>query len=195
MKVYIPMTLDRRGLLLFLLTTATATLVGCSTAPKSRDEAAFLDRTESTTRWFKANVDGLAEQIDRSEAYVIFPDVAQWGILIGGGAFGRGALYESDGDHIGWAAVNTGSIGLQAGVQGFRMLMVIEDAQTLNRFRANQLSGSMSGVAVLAEAGGSGTAPFKNGVVIYQGANAGLMAGINIGLDYIRHEPLDPARD
>ncbi len=187
------MTLTRRLVTFLTVTAAAATLVGCSTAPKSRDETAFLDRTESTTRWFEANVDGLAEQIARSEAYVIFPDVAQWGILIGGGAFGRGALYESDGKHIGWAAVNTGSIGLQAGVQGFRMLMVIEDAQTLNRFRANQLSGSMSGVAVLAESGGSATAPFKDGVVIYQGANSGLMAGINIGLDYIRHQPLDTA--
>lgn len=124
------MTLNRRLASILTLGAAAALIVECSTAPKNRDEAAFLDRTESTTRWFKANIDGLAEQIDRSEAYVIFPDVAQWGVLIGGGAFGRGALYEADGKHIGWAAVNTGSIGLQAGVQGFRMLMVIEDAQT-----------------------------------------------------------------
>ena len=37
----------------------------------------------------------------------------------------------------------------------------------------------------------SGTAPFQHGVALYQGANKGLMAGVNIGLDYMRYEPLD----
>jgi len=29
---------------------------------------------------------------------------------------------------------------------------------------------------------------------MYQGANTGLMAGVNIGLDYIRYAPLDGNR-
>ena len=46
-------------------------------------------------------------------------------------------------------------------------------------------------VAVAADAGASGTAPFQHGVAIYQGSNKGLMAGVNIGLDYMRYEPMD----
>ena len=63
--------------------------------------------------------------------------------LIGGGTAGRGALYTPDGRQIGWAAINIGSVGLQAGVQGFRMLMVLEDETALQHFKANLLTGSV----------------------------------------------------
>ena len=52
------------------------------------------------------------------------------------------------------------------------------------------LTGSVSGVAVAGQSGSSGTAPFKDGVAAYQGANEGLMAGVNVGLNYIRYQPL-----
>ncbi|MHC5006415.1 MAG: YSC84-related protein [Planctomycetota bacterium] len=100
-------------------------------------------------------------------------------------------LCRPDGTQIGWAAINTPSIGLQAGVRGFKMLLVLEDEATLNQFRADQLSGSVSGVVVVGEAGDSGRAPFDDGVAVYQGASTGLMAGVNIGLEYIRYKPLD----
>jgi lipid-binding SYLF domain-containing protein len=167
-------------------------LVGgaCSTEPKAQDQADFLARARSSTTQFERSVNGLDEQIQHSAGYVIFPDVAQWGILFGGGTYGRGALFRPDGSQVGWAALNTGSIGLQAGVQGFRMLMVIQDEPTLRKFMDNQLTGSATGVLVGGEHGGSGTAPFQNGVAVYQGANRGLMAGVNIGLNYVRYKPL-----
>ncbi|MHC4446630.1 MAG: lipid-binding SYLF domain-containing protein [Planctomycetota bacterium] len=162
----------------------------CSTAPAVKDRAAFMDESEAALAWFEGNVPGLRAQIDRSAGYVVFPSVGQWGILLTGGKFGRGTLNRPDHSQIGWAAINTGSIGLQAGVQGFKLLLVIEDRVTLNKFMDNQLSGGATGVAVLGEAGGSATAPFQNGIAMYQGANTGLMAGVNVGLDWIRYEPL-----
>jgi hypothetical protein len=48
----------------------------------------------------------------------------------------------------------------------------------------------MSGVAAADHQGGRGAVQFRNGVVIYQGAEAGLMASINIELNYIRYEPM-----
>jgi len=176
--------------ILLAATVAAIQLGGCSTAPKVQDREAFLDSAESTTRWFERNVYGLRRQIDASAGYLVFPGVAQWGTLIGGGTAGRGALYTPDGRQIGWAAINIGSIGLQVGVQGFRMLMVLEDETALQHFKANLLTGSVDGVAVAVEAGGSGAASFTHGVAVYQGANVGLMAGMNIGLNYIRYEPL-----
>lgn len=163
----------------------------CSTEPKGKDQADFQARAQSSVSQFERSVSGLKEQVQSSAGYVIFPDVAQWGILFGGGTYGRGALYRPDGSQIGWAALNTASIGLQAGVQGFRMMMVIQDEPTLRKFMDNQLNGSATGVLVGGEAGGSQTAPFQNGVAVYQGANQGLMAGVNIGLNYVRYKPLE----
>lgn len=163
---------------------------GCSTAPPMKDRASFIAESDAAREWFQDNVPALRSQIRESAGYVIFPGVAQWGIMFGGGKFGRGTLNRPDHSQIGWASINTGSIGLQAGVQGFKLLLVIEDRVTLHQFMDNQLSGGATGVAVLGQAGGSATAPFRNGIAIYQGANTGLMAGVNIGLDYIRYEPL-----
>ena len=120
-------------------------LGGCSTAPKGQDKATFLERADSTSRSFQRSFFGLREQIKHSAGYIVFPDVAQWGIVFTGGTFGRGALYSPDGKLLGWSAINVGSIGLQAGVQGFRMLMVLENQQTLNDFKANKLTGSVYG--------------------------------------------------
>ncbi len=176
--------------LVLITSMLAAPLGGCSTAPKVENRAEFLDRASSSKSWFERSVYGLRDQIRDSAGYVIFPNVTQYGILFGGGTMGRGALYRPDGSQIGWAAINTGSIGLQAGVQGFRMIMVLEDDAVLRKFMANQLDGQVSGVVVLG-AGGSAKAPFRRGVACYQGANKGLMAGMNIGLDYIRYKPLD----
>ena len=95
-----------------------------------------------------------------------------------------------NGKQIGWAAINNASLGLQAGIQGFKMLVVFKNEETLNRFMKNRLSGSVSAVVVVVDDGMSAKAPFENGVAIYEGASRGLMAGVNIGLDYMRYQSL-----
>lgn len=167
----------------------SALLAGCSTAPKASEQAQFLDKAKSTTKWFEGKVTGLPRQLDQTAGFVIFPDVVQWGILISGGKFGRGAVCKADGTQIGWAAVNVGSVGLQAGVQGFKMLLVMQDQATVDKFMKNQLTGTASGVLVAVETGASASNNFQNGVVLYEGANKGLMAGVNVGLNYMRYEP------
>jgi lipid-binding SYLF domain-containing protein len=172
------------GLLMFGAT-------GCHTAPKGENRTAFIADSKTARQWFEDRTPGLKQQINNSAGYVVYPDVAQWGILFLGGKFGRGTVCKPDGTQIGWGAVNTGSLGLQAGVQGFKMLVIFENDPTLDKFKKNELTGSVSAVAVAAETGGSGTGKFENGVVVYQGANTGLMAGVNVGLDYMRFKSME----
>lgn len=176
---------------LCVVSAMALTMTGCSTVPKAADRPAFLAESRAASQWFENNVYGLKRQIDRSAGYIVFPGIGQWGLVFTGGKFGRGVLYGPDNRQMGWAAVSTGSLGLQAGVQGFKMLVVFENKATLNSFKENSLKGAASAVAVLGEAGGSGAAPFENGVAVYQGANTGLMAGVNIGLDYLRFEEME----
>lgn len=176
-----------------VVAVAVASLVfgGCSTAPKSEDRATFIRDSRSATAWFEQNVSGLAKQLDESAGYVIYPAVGQWGIIFGGGQHGRGMVNTSDDVQVGWAALNTGSLGLQAGVRGFKMLVVFQDQATFDKFKRNQLSGSASAVAVAVENDASTAAHFENGVAIYQGASSGLIAGVNIGLNYMKFKGLD----
>ncbi len=164
-----------------------ALVCGCSTAPKNENRSDVLDRAASATKWFEQRVSGLNAQLASSAGYIVFPDVGQAGFIVGA-TYGRGVVYDGKGKQIGWAAINNGSFGLMAGVQGFRMLMVIQNATELAAFKAGKWNGSANGVAVLADGGGSGTAAFQNGLAIYQGANSGLMAGVSVGLNAITYE-------
>lgn len=179
-----------RSIVALALVAATF-LAGCAAAPKESRKADVLASAQTTRHWFQRHVVGLKEQIASSAGYIVFPDVAQWGIVFGGGSFGRGVLFDNNGNQLGWAVINNASVGLQAGVQGFKMLMVLENKAELNEFKNGKWNGSAGGVAVLGEEGGSGVAPFQEGLAIYQGANTGLMAGVNVGLNNIRYEPVD----
>ncbi len=159
--------------------------------PASADQSSFRQESAAAKAWFEQNTSVLRAQIKNSAAYITFPSVGQWGAVVTGGQFGRRVVSRPDGRQDGWSSINTGSLGLQAGVHGFKMLMVVQDEATLNRLRENKLSGSVSGVVVVAESGTSATAPFENGIEVYQGASSGLMAGVNIGLEYLRFEHLD----
>lgn len=174
--------------LVSLALVAMTFLASCAAAPKEDRKDDVLARAQSTRAWFERHVNGLDSQIKGSAGYIVFPDVAQWGIVFGGGAFGRGVLFDNHGNQLGWTVINNASVGLQAGVQGFRMLMVLQNEAEMNEFKNGKWNGSATGVAVLGEEGGSGTAPFQEGLAIYQGANKGLMAGVNVGLNNIRYE-------
>ncbi len=178
-------------LLLALLAIPFATLTGCSVVPKEANRASFVQEARDGLTYFKEKVTNLDGQIAQSAGYAVFPGAGQWGIIFTGGSFGRGAVFTPNGTQIGWAAVNNFSVGLQAGGQGKKILIVFADAAVLKKFQDGLLTGSASGVAVAGDSGTTGTAPFQNGLAVYVGAQKGLMAGGMIGMENFRYRPLD----
>jgi lipid-binding SYLF domain-containing protein len=172
-----------------LAITATLSAGGCSTAPKEKNAATVVQDSLTATEWFRRNVEGLNEQLNHSAGHISFPGVGQYGIIIAGGTFGRGVVSDVHGEHIGWAYTNTVSAGLQLGGQGYKMLIIFEDAATMEQFKTNKLTGNVGATVVAGGASKSGKASFTNGVAIYQGDAKGLMAGASVGLEYIRFEP------
>ena len=170
---------------------AIALTPGCSTTPKAEDQGKVLADGREAMDWFANNVSGLDRQLDRSAGYIVYPGVGQYGLLIGGGKFGQGIVYNNAGQQTGWAYLNAASAGLQIGGQGFKMLVVFQNTQTMNEFTENKLTGEVGATIVAADSGTAGAASFTNGVAVYQGAQTGLMAGASIGLDYMRYEPLN----
>ena len=165
---------------------------GCSTTPKAEDQGKVLEKSQEAIDWFTSNVSGLNSQIDGSAGYIIYPGVGQYGLLITGGKFGQGVVFNNQNQQIGWAYLNAASAGLQVGGQGFKMLVVFENESTMNDFEENKLTGDVGATIVAANAGAAGAASFTNGVAVYQGAQTGLMAGASVGLDYMRFEALKP---
>jgi len=177
--------------MLLILITISFLAAGCSTAPKQTDMANVRADSRSATQWFRNNVRGLGAQIDNSAGYISYPGIGRYGLLIGGGKFGRGVVYDGNDRQVGWAYINMVSAGLQVGAQGYKMLVIFQDDATMQRFQEDHLTGSVNATIVAIKEGGNAKASFTNGVVIYEGDAAGLMAGVSIGLDYMRYETLD----
>lgn len=172
-----------------LFAIAAALLAGgCSTAPKAEDQATVRAESRNTIRWFETRVPELDRQLSASAGYISYPAIGQYGIIISGGKFGRGVVYDNRHRQIGWAYINTLSAGLQAGAQGYKMLVVFENDTTLDQFKEDKLTGNVGATAVAGDASKEGTASFTNGVAVYQGDATGLMAGASVGLDWMRFE-------
>ncbi len=179
-----------RSLVAIVLVT---TLASCSTAPKASDRASFLLAAKDVRAEFVEKIPGLEEQIAESAGVIIFPGIGEWGSLFGGGRFGRATFERPDGELLGWAALQSGSLGLGGGLRRFQMLLVLRDEATVRRFMEERLSGDVETAVVLGQIGGSTSAAFDNGVAVYQTAGEGLLIGARFNLDLLRYESLESA--
>ncbi len=176
-----------RSTLAFLCLACAAS---CSTAPKAENRASFTLEARAAESWFETNVKGFKDQLKAGGGYIVFPDVGQFGIVFGGSTFGRGAVYSADGEQVGWAALNRASVGLQLGVQAFKMVMVLQNESVFADFKSGKWQGEVGATAVAAQAGAAATTPFDQGVAVYVGDQAGLMAGMSIALAHVRYKNL-----
>lgn len=168
-----------------------ATLSSCSTAPKAANRAEFMRAADATKLEFLSEVNGLEEQIAASAGVIVFPGIGEWGSIFAGGRFGRAVFARPDGEQIGWASIQSGSVGLGAGVRRFQMLVVLRDEATVERFMENRLAGDAGVAAVVGDTGGSTATAFRDGVAVYQTAGSGLLAAARVNLSWIKYEPLE----
>jgi lipid-binding SYLF domain-containing protein len=173
-----------------LAAALAAPLAGCNTAPKYANRQSFALEAKAAEGWFDENVSGFREQIRGSGGYIIFPDVGEWGVVFVGGTFGRGGVYDADGTQIGWAAINRTGVGLTLGAQGQKIAIVLKDEETMRKFKQGTWSGDVAATVVAAQEGAAAAKQFKEGVVVYVGDQAGLMAGLSIALSHVRYKSL-----
>ncbi|MFM1869251.1 MAG: hypothetical protein RL591_2659 [Planctomycetota bacterium] len=173
-----------------VLAAATAPLASCNTAPKYANRKSFALEAKAAEAWFEENVSGFREQVGKSGGYIVFPDIGEWGVIFVGGTFGRGAVFSADGAQIGWAAINRTALGVTLGVQGQKMAIVLENEDTMRKFKDGSWSGDIAATVVAAEAGTAASKPFEKGVAVYVGDQSGLMAGVSIALSHVRYKSL-----
>ncbi|QWX82802.1 lipid-binding SYLF domain-containing protein [Cellulophaga sp. HaHaR_3_176] len=123
--------------------------------------------------------EGLKTFMDNSTAYVIFPNVGE-GALIVGGASGNGVVYEN-GKAIGFADLKKLDIGLQAGGQSLSEVIFFETEEAFAKFKDDELTFSAEASAVILESGASKNANYSDGVVVFAMPKAGVMADLSVG--------------
>lgn len=155
-------------------------LSGCSTAPKTAEERAELER-EATASLAKAKTNDptLAGFINPAPGYAVFPTVGKGAIGIGG-AYGKGVLFER-GSIVGYCDLSQGTIGFQLGGQAYTEIIVFENQQAVDTFKQGNFRFSAQATAVALRSGVGANAKFESGVAVFTMDEAGLMYEASIG--------------
>jgi lipid-binding SYLF domain-containing protein len=183
------MVIDARGAALVVAVAALG-LVGCN----NTEGPVAAGTSEGTSRAkIDADVDaalaqlyqtrpGMRRLVDEAEAVLVFPNITQAGLGIGG-LYGNGAMRE-DGRTVGYYNIAGGTFGFQAGAQTFSQAYVFNTPQALETFR-NTMGFELGAgaTAVAADFGADGsitTASLQKPVVTATWGQSGLMAGVNL---------------
>ncbi|ABC38735.1 YSC84-related protein [Burkholderia thailandensis] len=172
------------------LVVGSLALAGCTTTPDKPANAATnaskrqaIDASvDATLSRMYSTVPGSRELVAKSRGVLVFPDVIQAGLIIGGQT-GNGAL-RVGGATVGYYNTSSLSVGLQAGAQSKAIVFLFMTQDALDKFRGSDgwAAGADASVA-LVKMGANGaidtttaTAPVE--VIVL--TNAGLMGDVSI---------------
>jgi lipid-binding SYLF domain-containing protein len=180
--------MNNRIQLVLAVVSVMLALSACKTAPTSESRRQELITAADQGLAEMRNADQSLESfLSTAHGYAMFPAVGSGGFIVGGG-WGRAAVYEQ-GNFIGFADMTKANIGLTAGGQRFRQLIVFQDQASLDRFRRNQLTFDANATAVALTSGAAATAAYRNGVAIFVQPIGGLMVSANLGGQQFRFQP------
>jgi len=167
---------------------AIGSATGCQTTPRDHSDRATLRSESDAALQAFHNIDPtLQGLLDRAAGWAVYPNVGRAG-FVAGGAFGRGAVYDASGRQIGFSAIRQGTVGLQAGAQSFRQLVVFLTPQSFEAFKNDTFEFSANMSAVAASSGGGAAADWSGGVVVFIDTRGGLMAELSVGGQQITFE-------
>lgn len=110
--------------------------------------------TEAINRF--RNAGQSSEFFKNSYGYAVFPTIAKAGLGLGG-AHGKGRVYRQ-GAWAGNATVTQVSVGWQAGVQAYSLMVFFEDERAYNEFTSGSFEFGAQAAAVAVTAGASAQA-------------------------------------
>lgn len=125
---------------------------------------------------------GARQLAEQAEAVLVFPNVTQAGLGIGG-LYGNGAMREN-GRTVGYYNIAGGTFGWQIGAQSFSQAYFFNTPEALETFRKTRgFEVGAGATAVAADFGADGsitTSSLQKPVVTATWGQSGLMAGLNL---------------
>jgi len=175
------------------LSTILILLLGF-TATMAQDnwDSRMEKKSTETIEKFKDQNWQMQSILEDAYGYAVFPSIGKAGFGIGG-AHGKGILYEN-GMPVGDAKMTQVSVGFQWGGQSYSEIVLFEDEEAMELFKANHLQLAAQASAIAITAGVSTDVPYNQGVAVYTLPKAGLMYEASIGgqkFKYIAEEESD----
>jgi lipid-binding SYLF domain-containing protein len=159
------------------------TLMGLNSLQLFADSAKEIDdkATASLQQLYAKNAE-IKKLGEKAKGILIFPEVKKAGLVIGGQG-GEGVLRKA-GKSAGYYKTAAGSIGLQAGVQEFSLVMFFIDDESLQYLESSKGWEIGTGPSVVIGDEGFGktatSATVKKGIYAFIFGQKGLMAGIGL---------------
>jgi lipid-binding SYLF domain-containing protein len=97
-----------------------------------------------------------------------------------GGAYGKGDVYQT-GAVVGYCDMTQASIGLALGGQNYSEILVFQNAEAIERFKAGNFRFDAQATAVAIKSGSGANAKFANGIAVFTMDEAGLMFEASVG--------------
>lgn len=148
--------------------------IGDSEREQRRDE--ILAMAKGTIA--ALNEDDVAEDLlDTAYGYAVF-DTTKGGFIVTG-AGGTGVAMRKNGGNPVFMHMGAGGVGLGAGIENYKLVLLFEDKDTYDRFTEGAWS---AGLSAQAAAGGDGKAAvgkFVNGVAVYHLTDKGVIAQVD----------------
>jgi lipid-binding SYLF domain-containing protein len=171
-----------------VLAVATGLLVGCTTAPPSQESRNALLENATVAMQDMNRVDpGVEALVRKGYGYALFPEVVKAGLGFGGG-YGQGVVYEQ-GQHVGYADLTLGSVGMQIGGQTFSELVVFENKAAMDRFKLSPVDFTAGVAAMILQNAAAVNATFIDGIAVVVRPITGAMAEATVGGQQVKYVP------
>jgi lipid-binding SYLF domain-containing protein len=176
-----------RTLSLFSLIAIFA-FAGALVAPAAEENKVDTE-VKDAIQLFKKTDSKIQNLFDTAYGYVVFPSVGKGAVVIGGAA-GDGEVFEK-GTLIGTAKLTQITVGAQLGGQEYAEVVFFETKDALDQFKSNKWAMSAQVSAVAAAEGASANAKYRQGVLVFTIAKAGLMFEASVGGQKFKFTPIN----
>ncbi|HEX5419684.1 MAG TPA: YSC84-related protein [Gammaproteobacteria bacterium] len=119
-----------------------------------------------------------AKMLDMAYGYAVF-DTTKGGLIVTG-LGGTGVAMKKGGGNESFMHVGGGGVGLGAGLSNYKLILLIKDKSTYDKFVNGKWDASASAQAVAGNAGASSQVHWQDGVIVYRLTDAGLIAQADI---------------
>jgi len=186
-----------------LAALATVTLVGVSAQDRDHDDddqvaaSGLAERRQEILDMSKAALNELrkdksaAQLLDTAYGHAVF-DTTKGGLIVTG-AGGTGVAMRKNGSNPIYMHMGSGGVGLGAGLENYKFIVLFENEDTYKRFIDGEWSGGATAQAAAGRDGAAVVGKFNNGVAVYHITDKGLIAQADVsGVRFWPSDRLNP---
>lgn len=140
--------------------------------------AEIVRMAEDTIETLRGENASAATLLEEAHGWAVF-DTTKGGLIVTG-AGGTGVARELETGEETFMHLGAGGVGLGAGLENYKLVMLFEDKPTFDEFVRGHWDGSISAQAAAGEEGVAAEEQFVDGTRVYRLTDAGLIAQVDV---------------